>query len=390
MFGGWTFGASAGGGPGSREAHLAQLFQKSLVQGHTPLRAARLVEEAKAVLDLRDEWQRDPAQKSFGVWASDTLEHGAGARPGESALDYSGRIQALHRIRMMVGFTGDVGGDLTPGVSVREPPTGVTPPSNPGGARPPDGAREESVSSLPRAAPSHMGARIPLREPRPGAAPGPSAGHPPVSGGGLPGPSGEPLGETVGGLSVETIAEIQRAAVAAAGGAYAALHGGPGRGGGGRLNVQPELDLDSVVSHRPVIQWPVIEDQDLDPQAGFDEFRLACKCYGRGRGIPPMEMIYMLGMTLRGSRYTLYDILRKRYLKNGRLPGDAATVFDEIEAACCSTIKETPLEKDPGRAGLQRALHGSPPVLRIPHPMAEDPLEHGGRRGRDPGAGCPL
>ena len=70
------------------------------------------------------------------------------------------------------------------------------------------------------------------------------------------GASGEPLGENVGGLSVETIAEIQRAAVAAAGGAYAALHGGPGRGGGGRLNVQPELDLDSVVSHRPVIQWP--------------------------------------------------------------------------------------------------------------------------------------
>jgi hypothetical protein len=103
--------------------------------------------------------------------------------------------------------------------------------------------------------------------------------------------------------------------------------------------------LDSVVSHRPVIQWPVIEDQDLDPQAGFDEFRLACKCYGRGRGIHPMEMIYMLGMTLRGSRYTLYDILRKRYLKNGRLPGDAATVFDEIEAACCSTIKETPSQK---------------------------------------------
>ena len=122
MFGEWTFGASAGGGPGSREAHLAQLFQKSLVQGHTPLRAARLVEEAKAVLDLRDEWQRDPAQKYFGVWASETLEHGAEARPGESALDYSGRIQALHRIRMMVGFTGDVGGYLTPGASVREPP----------------------------------------------------------------------------------------------------------------------------------------------------------------------------------------------------------------------------------------------------------------------------
>jgi hypothetical protein len=88
-----------------------------------------LVEEAKVVLDLRDEWQQDPAQRSFEVWASEELEHGAEARPGKSDLDYSWRTQALHRIRMMVGFTGDAGGYLTPGAFTREPATDITPPS---------------------------------------------------------------------------------------------------------------------------------------------------------------------------------------------------------------------------------------------------------------------
>jgi hypothetical protein len=58
-----------------------------------------------------------------------------------------------------------------------------------------------------------------------------------------------------------------------------------------------------------------------------------------------MEMIYLLAQVLKGSRKTLYDINRKRAQKNGRLPAEAMQVFNEIEAACCSQIKETELQR---------------------------------------------
>jgi hypothetical protein len=74
-----------------------------------------------------------------------------------------------------------------------------------------------------------------------------------------------------------------------------------------------------VIRIEPKVQWPVLNNDDLEVEEFYEEFENICGLANDMKGLNPMERLLALKTTLRGSRAEIYDNVRKNVPKMARL-----------------------------------------------------------------------
>ena len=96
------------------------------------------------------------------------------------------------------------------------------------------------------------------------------------------------------------------------------------------------------------LQLPVLKDSDVDFARHWRNFKSIIDCHAYGRkGVRPLDMLTVLRKTLPTGRVRLrtYDTLVDRARRMGKLPDEAAKVFDELQIKLRRCIRETQDQK---------------------------------------------
>ena len=113
---------------------------------------------------------------------------------------------------------------------------------------------------------------------------------------------------------------------------------------------EPRVDdkLNALTGLKFDLQLPVLKDSDVDFARHWRNFKSIIDCHAYGRkGVRPLDMLTVLRKTLpTGSvRLRTYDTHVDRARRMGKLPDEAAKVFDELQVKLRRCIRETQDQK---------------------------------------------
>jgi hypothetical protein len=86
-----------------------------------------------------------------------------------------------------------------------------------------------------------------------------------------------------------------------------------------------------VIRIEPKVQWPVLNNDDLEVEEFYEEFENICGLANDMKGLNPMERLLALKTTLRGSRAEIYDNVRKYCTEDGSFAKDPDKVYELIK-----------------------------------------------------------